>query len=50
MAALSAALVASKTEPFELVFEIPWLAEVDWRGIPYMRQALENAFKVMAEV
>ncbi len=50
VAALSAALVASKTEQFELVFELPWLAEVDWSGIPYMRQALENAFKVMAEV
>ena len=49
VAALSAALVASRANQPEGVFEIPWLEEVDWSGIPTMRQALENAFNVMVE-
>jgi ADP-ribosylglycohydrolase len=49
VAALSAALVASRTIQPEVVFEIPWLAEVDWNGIPDMRKALGNAFRVMTQ-
>ena len=49
VAALSAALVASRANQPEVVFEIPWLAEVDWSGIPAMREALKNAFTVMVD-
>ena len=49
VAALSAALVASRAIQPEVVFDIPWLAEVDWNGIPGMRKAVENAFGVMIQ-
>jgi ADP-ribosylglycohydrolase len=49
VAALSAALVVSKSEEPEEVFKINWLTKVDWNGISNIRKAIENAFSIMVD-
>jgi ADP-ribosyl-[dinitrogen reductase] hydrolase len=49
VAALSGALFASRNSNFEEVFSLPWLSQVDWKGISYFKDALETVFSKMAE-
>lgn len=49
VAALSGALFAARSRDLTEVFELPWLAEVDWAGITHARQALQIAFERMTK-